>query len=89
MSRRVTRYAKLRRGPFETLAAEHGLTSQSAQAREIGVITSEHHRALNGQQQEISGFYVIGVLHAVGTPDVKKLLSHLFDTGHERESVAS
>lgn len=89
MARRATRYAKLRRDPFEHKAVARGLDSQSSQARAIGVIPSEHHRALNGSQQEISGFYVIGLLRIVGDDATVRLLNELFETGHQCESLAS
>lgn len=89
MARRATRYAKLRRSPFERKAVARGLDSQSKQARAMDVLPSEHNRALNGHQREISGFYVIRLLRVVGDANTVKLLDELFEVGNERGPIAS
>lgn len=69
----------LKRRTFEDRAHRLGLTTQTAQAAAMDVHHTMHHRALTGERQALSGWYVLGVLRLVGDDNVRKHIDALFD----------
>lgn len=79
-----------RRTEIDGRMRELGLHSESAQARELDVAPSIHHRALKGDR-EPNAFYALRVLWTL-CPELRKEIDALFDFDHREatcESVAS
>jgi hypothetical protein len=80
-----------RRTEIDNRMRELGFESESAQARELDVAPSIHHRALKGDR-EPNAFYALRVLWTLGSDDIRREIDALFDLDHEPaicEQVAS
>jgi hypothetical protein len=89
LEERMAHRVRPRRTEIKKRMRALGLESESAQARELDVAASIHHRALKGVR-EPNAFYALRLLWTL-CPDLRDEIDALFDLDHEPvcEQVAS